>query len=389
MNRTTVAVIYHFFPHYRKGVIEHFARDPQVDVTYIGGRAGIEGIKEHSFSDKAKFFGVATYYLGNIVFQPYVLLLCLFGRFDAYVFLANPYFITTWIGAAICRLRGRRVVFWGHGFKSEKPSLANNVRKIFFSLANSFYTYGWRAKSIAVNFGFSPDSIYVGFNSLDYLKQIEVRNKVLESESSNPPVRDNGELNVLCISRLTDICRYDLLLSAARIAYDKYGLKVNIVVIGEGPVRKTLEQQANELKLNVSFLGAIYDEVEIAKHVFNSDVTVSPGKVGLTAMHSLMYGTPVISNDDFVSQMPEVEALVVGWTGLFFKRDDHLDLADKLRDFAALFINRELTRRRCFAMIDVIYNPMKQTDVLVDAVRGCPATKGDDAFVFFRSERSE
>jgi glycosyltransferase involved in cell wall biosynthesis len=389
VNRTSVAVIYHFFPHYRKGIIEELSRDPHVDVTFVGAKKGIEGIKEYSFSDKSNFLDVATYYIGNIVFQPYVILICLFGRFDSYVFLANPYFITTWIGAAICRVRRRRVVFWGHGFKSDVLGLSNRVRRCFFSLANSFYTYGWRAKQIAVLFGFDPSTVHVGFNSLDYVKQIEVRNVVSKNNVQPVSTEEANVLKVLCISRLTDICRYDLLFTAAHLAYEKYGLVLDIVLIGDGPVRGELEKQADDLQLNVKFVGAIYDEVEIANYLFNADVTVSPGKVGLTAMHSLMYGTPVISNDDFVSQMPEVEAVVDGKTGLLFKRDDFADLAEKLKEFSSVFVDRELTRLRCYQMIDAIYNPMNQTKVLVDAVRGRCADKGDDAFVIFDSENTK
>ena len=41
-----------------------------------------------------------------------------------------------------------------------------------------------------------------------------------------------------------------------------------------------------------------------------SDLTVSPGNIGLTAIHSLSYGTPVCSHSNFNNQMPESEAII-------------------------------------------------------------------------------
>ena len=44
---------------------------------------------------------------------------------------------------------------------------------------------------------------------------------------------------------------------------------------------------------------------------------VSPGNVGLTAIHSLSYGTPVLTHNNFNNQMPEVESIQPGFNGYF------------------------------------------------------------------------
>ena len=44
------------------------------------------------------------------------------------------------------------------------------------------------------------------------------------------------------------------------------------------------------------------------------DITVSPDKVGLTAIHSMAYGRPVITHDNMDRQGPEVEAVIPGRT---------------------------------------------------------------------------
>lgn len=43
-------------------------------------------------------------------------------------------------------------------------------------------------------------------------------------------------------------------------------------------------------------------------------------------MHSMMFGCPVITHNNFNWQMPEYEAIKPGITGDFFKMDDVSDL---------------------------------------------------------------
>lgn len=56
-----------------------------------------------------------------------------------------------------------------------------------------------------------------------------------------------------------------------------------------------------------------------AEFIYNADLCVSPGNVGLTAMHSLVFGCPVITHNCFEWQMPEFEAIQPGITGDFLR----------------------------------------------------------------------
>ena len=375
----SVIFCYHFFPHYRKGIIEHISKE--LPATFIGDSEGVDGIKTYAFPSNVEFTPAKCIYVGKLMIQPTLLWTALTGRHQTYVFLANPNHLTTWLSAIICRLRKKRVVFWGHGFKTSELTTSNKIRKIFFSLSHAFYTYGFNAKKNAVRLGFNAQNIHVGFNSLDYDSQLTVRNQL-----TSTPTKCNYSpttLTISCISRLTYTCRYDILFDAIVKARESSDINFNVVIIGDGPERSSLEAKAKELQLNVEFLGPVYDEQRIAEILYQSDVTISPGKIGLTAMHSLMYGTPVISHDDFVSQMPEVEAVVTGFTGELFKTGDTNHLAEILTLFPARYPNRDQTRKNCFAMIDRIYNPSKQIEILKMAINNTPAAQGDEAFTLF------
>lgn len=382
-SRPRIAIAYHFFPHYRRGIINEIREIEEV--TFIGDSVGEDGIKPHEFAPNDKFVTARCFRLGKFLIQPRLPYICMFGNFEVFVFLASPNHLTTWIGAILARLRGKRVIFWGHGFKSARGDAKNAVRKIFFSIPHAFYTYGYRAKKNAASLGFDPDTTYVGFNSLNYSAQLPIRQKLIASldrETSKPT-----SFRIFCISRLTQICRYDLLLTAASILSAK-GIECKITFIGDGPEMDALRSQAHAYGVDADFLGALYDESKIAEHIYSSDVTVSPGKVGLTAMHSLMFGTPVITNDNFELQMPEVEAIVPGHTGAFFLHGSAQDLADKLIAFQEQFRDRQSTRIKCFSMIDRLYNPKTQARVMHRAILGLPAEEGNDAFTLFEEDKA-
>ncbi len=374
-----ILVSYHHFPHYRKGVFKELAQRNPDTTLMTSVMDSFDNIPSMLPLDGCKHIVGKGYWFYGLHFQPSLVIESIFGNYDVYIFLANPNFISTWLAALLARLRGKRVVFWGHGFFSDNKSIKNLVRQLFFSLAHCFYSYGYRSKSIAKSFGFQPASLYVGFNSLDYFTQLKIRKKIIDShlEDQVPDVSQTEILKIICVSRLTEICHYNLLFYAAERVKKDFGLAIQILMIGDGPVKTALEELSIKLNLDVNFMGSIYDEERVGSLIYKSDITVSPGKVGLTAMHSLMFGTPVISHNNAIEQMPEVEAIADGFTGLLFKQGDVDALAQALIVAKNKFSNRNNVRKNCFSVIDQIYNPKKQVDVLLDAIAGIPATEGN------------
>jgi hypothetical protein len=102
------------------------------------------------------------------------------------------------------------------------------------------------------------------------------------------------------------------------------------------------------------------------------DVCVVPGGVGLTGMHAMGVGVPVVSHGDLNVQKPECEAIVSGKTGATFKRGDAADLAKTL---GVLFSDQDelaAMRENCFTMMDTFFNPDYQSEVICNVVDGVP-----------------
>lgn len=119
------------------------------------------------------------------------------------------------------------------------------------------------------------------------------------------------------------------------------------------------------LKHSFWFYGASYDEKSTGKLLYNADICVSPGSIGLTAIHSLVYGTPVITHSHFSSQGPEFEVIEQGKTGSFFEKDNVDELAECIINW---LLNNKGKRREvrmdCYRKIDQSYTPMKELEIL-------------------------
>ena len=128
--------------------------------------------------------------------------------------------------------------------------------------------------------------------------------------------------------------------------------------------------ELNGLKDAVWFYGACYDEKTNAELIYNADVCVSPGNVGLTAMHCLMFGCPVITHNNFAMQMPEFESINNGVTGSFFNENDIDSLAGAIRNwFVAKGNQRGEVRIACYKEIDDNWTPDFEMNVLEQVLK--------------------
>ena len=288
--------------------------------------------------------------------------------YDTYIFIGETRCLSTWLFLIRARLfyPKKKVYFWSHGWYGKETKLEAFIKKILFRLPNGgTFLYGNYAKELMLKEGFDPDKLYVIHNSLDYDAQLLIR----KSLQSNPIYQNhfgNNNKNIVFIGRLTKVKRFDLLLEAVSILKVR-GEKVNVTFIGDGVERKNLEKMVEEQGITDQawFYGACYDEKTNAELIFNADVCVSPGNVGLTAMHVMMFGCPVITNDDFCHQMPEFEAIQDEKTGTFFKAGDSASLADSISKwFAKHGSDREVVRQACFQEIDTGWNPHNQVHLI-------------------------
>lgn len=376
MRNQRVAVVYHFFPHYRAAIMQMLLASRQANYILVGDRSDPDKSIEPWLPPSDRFaFAPCVKLTSTLLWQKGLLRLAVRRDIDTIIFLANANFLSTWAAALLARLTGKRVLFWTHGWIRKESGVKSTLRNLYYFLADGLLLYGNRAKEIGVTNGFPAKCLHVIYNSLDYSTQAAIRETITTDRIiylrkqffSNPDL-----LIMISIGRLNKLKKLDLLLYAMSLL-QRINIKTGFLLVGDGPERQHLEKLAMSMNLTVHFYGACYDEKLLAELIMLANVTVSPGQVGLTAMHSLVYGTPVITHDDPDNQGPEWEAIIPDQTGDFFRREDVHDLARVIQKWSALPWPNEKIRQQCVSVIEKCYNPQYQEFVINRAVLGLPA----------------
>lgn len=289
-------------------------------------------------------------------------------EYDTFIVLGDTRCLSTWLFCLRARLfhPQKRVFFWTHGWYGKENAVEKLLKKMFFRLSNGgIFLYGNYARELMIKEGFSGDKLYVIHNSLAYEKQVKIRQR-LKPDGVYKNHFGNDYPNLVFVGRLTKVKHLDLVLESIHKLKSE-GKQYNFTMIGGGEQQEELQSLTKGLAIDdrVWFYGPCYDEEQLGHLIYNADLCVSPGNVGLTAMHSMVFGTPVMTHNDFSWQMPEFEAIKEGETGGFFVRDDVTSLSERISAwFCSENYDRERIRRNCFKEIDQNWTPQFQIEVL-------------------------
>ena len=351
--------------HYRKAIF--LLMDKTYDITYLFGQS-LGDIKQMDTSllkgkvEKTKTRKVwkEWYWQPGVVCKA-------FQSFDRYLLIGDPWALSTWLICIIMRIMGKsdRVFFWGHGWYGKETRLRSFVKKQFYGLASGgIFLYGNYARRLMIEEEFDPKKLFVIHNSLDYENQIVLRKKLTPNKIYWDHFTNNYK-NLIFVGRLTKVKKLDILLSALK-SCSAHGHIYNLTFVGNGEKKEELQLLTKQLSLDnqVWFYGACYDENVLGELIFNADLCVAPGNVGLTAMHSMVFGTPVITHNNFPYQMPEFESIHEGATGAFFKQDDVESLRDTIISWIEGNKDREVIRRACYQEIDEQWTPEYHMEIL-------------------------
>lgn len=267
----------------------------------------------------------------------------------------------------LCRLSGKRVYGWGHGIKTRKGKM-HIFNDFLYRNLTGFFAYGEGGKKRLMELGYDAEKIHVIYNSLNG----HIDNFIDLSSSIYTHHFGNSYPIILFIGRLTPQKQLDWLIRA-HSDLNHSGLKCNLMIIGDGAKRKELITLAESEGYShlVWFYGKCYDDKLNSEFIYNADVCVSPGNVGLTSLHAMEFGTPVISHDDFETQMPEYEVIIPNKTGALYKKGDFLDFCLSIKTWLRYAEGRrEDIRKNCYSMINGKWNSDNQIRILKEVLEG-------------------
>ena len=291
--------------------------------------------------------------------------------FDAYIMIGTPMCISLW---GVCILLNlfrpkKKIYFWTHGWYGKESWIESIIKNLFLKLADELFLYGNHSKRLLHDKGYSEDIMHVIHNSLSYDVQLMLRNNAHSNDIYKSHFGNEYPI-LIFIGRLTAVKKLDILIDTLSLLKLK-GRLYNLVLVGDGAEKENLIRMVNDLNLNsqVWFYGACYDENTNAELIYNADLCVSPGNIGLTAMHVMMFGCPAITHNDFAYQMPEFESIKPYETGNFFVKDSSSSLMEIIEHwFTINGSRREDIRKACFDEIDHYWNPTYQMNIIKQVI---------------------
>lgn len=354
-------------PHYRFPIFNAIA-EKFTCAFYIGNHLK-QPIK--TFDYKALKGYVATlnnHFLRNFYWQSKSLRL-VFKKYDMYFMDGEPYCLSSWIVLLLCRILGKQTVAWTHGWYGREGFVKRLIKRFYYSLYTKLMVYNDYSIKLMEKEGFAPDKMYCIANSLDTDKDLKIRSELSPSNIYRNHFKNDCPTIIYC-GRIQKWKKLDLVLRCIS-QFKSEGVIVNAVFLGKDVENVALDKMAENLGITdqIWLYGPCYNEQIIGEMFYNADVCLSPGNVGLTAIHSLTFGCPVLTHDDFKHQVPEFEAIRAGQTGDFFKKGDVADMKTKI----AFWINkdeesRNKTRIKAFNEIDRKWNIYYQLGIIEKVV---------------------
>ncbi len=380
--KITCGIFANIAPLYSEPLWKELSNSENIDYYFYSSGKGYSSIKtidvgeSRSLNKSGSFnwYFLKNIYIKNIlIYQLGAIYKCLRTKYDVYIFNGEMNCLSSWAAAIVCKLRRKPVIFWGHGLYGNEKNIKLFFRILFYKIADFHLIYGNRSRNLMLKSGFSENRVFTVYNSLnfhihesfflDIVKDdlIKIRKELFPSSFDDPVL--------IFIGRLTKEKKVHYLVKALEILNTK-GRRYNCLIVGAGAEMQKIRELRDSFKLHNSIylFGENYDEALNARFIMMADCCISPGNVGLTAIHCLSLGTPVITHGNLENQGPEVEVIIPGITGQFFKEDDINDLSAQIEEFV-FSGKKKLIEGDCFDVIKKHWTPKNQRVIFDKVVR--------------------
>lgn len=258
-------------------------------------------------------------------------------KYTHFILTGESALLVNWLIILYAKLTGKKVYIWTHGEKNiiTKRRTKWMMQAFYKSLTGILMYNRYNCKYMEA-LGCKKERLFVIHNSLDSAVQTKLYQS-LKPSNIYQSYFGNSNPTIIYIGRIQRVKKVDMILDAMKLL-EQQGQMVNLVVVGSNVDDDSFEKRVKELNLSdrVWMYGPCFDEHTNSELIYNASVCVSPGNIGLTCIHVLSYGTPVITNNNFNTQMPEFEAVIDGKTGSFFSENDIEDLSKKIAHWTSI-----------------------------------------------------
>jgi glycosyltransferase involved in cell wall biosynthesis len=275
------------FPVYRVPFFDMLATTCKGGLSILAGQPlPVEGIKRADNLNVARFVETQNIHFGKPSSSVYLCwqrgLIPWLENWNpnALIVEANPRYLSTRLAVRWMHQHDRLVLGWGLGVPRNGTQIERLFRNAFLRRLDGVIAYSQRGFNEYHALGL--ESVFVAFNAATPKP---------DAELVPPPLVHEGIPTVLFVGRLQARKQVDILIHACREL--PHHLQPRLVIVGDGPARRGLENLANEEYPQTVFVGAQYDQA-LESFFENADLFALPGTGGLAIQQAMAHGLPII-----------------------------------------------------------------------------------------------
>jgi glycosyltransferase involved in cell wall biosynthesis len=261
----------------------------------------------------------------------------------------------------------KRIAYWGHGYNHQErePGVSEWLKRRLLTRVDWWFSYTDSVTKYLTDHGVRPQMISTVYNTIDVAElRSAVENVDVAGTRSRIGIAADASVALFC-GALTVAKNLSFLLEVSRRVRSLVPT-FELVIVGDGPARETLEREARDMPY-VHFAGAAFADAR-APFFAVADVLAMPSQVGLSAVDAFAAGIPIFTTDlpthgpelDYLE--PGVNAMITSYSPVAFADT----LVEVLRD------RQRLDRMKQAALATAQRLPLsRMVDAFADGILRC------------------
>jgi|GEM_PF-3510565 len=367
-----IAIIQKIIPHYRRDFFEKLCNN-NLNVEILHSSK----ISKDNLVDRVSFpfpnINVPCFKLGRIYFQP-IISIGLSNKYKIIVMgleLSSLSNILIWLFSIISR---KRIIWWTHGFNLnlQKTGLFfwidRKVKTLLMKFSYKILLYTDYGLKELIKNGIEKNKIIILGNALDesiYRKALKEIN--LDEEIKKIEIETKKSFHTITyLGRLTKAKKPLLILEITKKLINNFP-DLRVFIIGDGEEKENLKKQINLMQFQkyIYLIGSINDPKKLAPYMTLTDFIVIPERVGLSIVHSMIYGIPFITLKN-IYHGPEIAYLESGKNGYLANNID--DLVNWVIDVWNSSEKYNELKRNCISTIEKKVNIKSMVENFLNAI---------------------
>ena len=365
--KINIAIITNILTTYREGFYDRLFSIEDLNVTvYCQDRMpGVNVTSIHEkYGDRVKIIKFISAKKEKLAWQ-FLPWREIFKKYDLVFVGGNPRVLSDVLISIVLRIAGKKVVHWIMARSFRANAFTEKIRLLWSRLFKNIFVYTDAEADYLRDIGFEKHFIVGMNNGLDQKAIDAVALKWTDARLRKWRLENNlgNKVMVLSCARLNTKNKFEQVINALPLMLEK---NPNLIycIVGDGDEKNNMMEmvKSSGLENHVRFVGALYDEDELAPWFLSSELLIHPAAIGLTLMHAFGYGLPVVTHGKTKLHNPEYAAFEPECTGRNFEIDNIQSLADTV---VGLLHDKDALAKMKIHVLDIVREKYN-VDIMVE-----------------------